>query len=155
MGCGRSPKEGGLSGPQAGWGAPAPGDPCPLRAASLRSPVLPAGPLAQAQLFWRQPATAACTSTPRSPAGTLPGELPVTHQPLPWHGAGVSWGELLGPAGGAALPQSSGAPRLRTRRQWRGGMGLGEQSQGPGLAGLKQRDVAQRQLTEISGSRER
>lgn len=117
--------------------------------------------MAQAQLFWRQPRTVACTCALRGlrPGGILPGELPARHQPLPWHGPGVSRGESLGLAGGAALPRSSGTPRSKTWGQCRDGTGLGEQSQGPGPAGLRQRGISQRQLAGSSpkmfGSRER
>lgn len=118
----------------AGWGSPPGGNPCPLLTATLHSPVLLAGPLVWAQRFRWQPLTTACASALRGLEG---GTLSVTHQLLPWHGAGVSRGELQGPVRGAALPQSSGAPRSKTWGQWRDGTGLREQSQG--LAGLGQR----------------
>lgn len=76
--------------------------------------------------------------------GTLPGELLVTHQPLPWRGTGVSWGEPLGLAGGAALPRSSGAPESKARG-WHQA-----RRAGPGPAGLGQRGTGQGPLASSS-----
>lgn len=152
--CGRSPKEGGLSGPPADWGGPHSG-------ASLPSPCCQPAQPCSASRPWQAPWRGCFGGSPgprraplhrrdRGRGDTLPGELPVRHQPLPWRGTGVSRGESPGPARGVALPQTSGAPRSKTRGQCRDGTEPGEQSQGPGPVRLRQRGIGQRQLAGSS-----